>query len=201
MRSTKSRPYRMHRRAELVEGTRLRITEAAVRLHTTIGPSNTTISNVAEEAGVTRLTVYRHFPDLEDLFVACRSHWMATHRPPDPAVWLAIDDLEVRARSALAALYGWYRENADDLFPINRDELSMPVGTRRARAQERRGLADALLAGHAGKDRPGRALRAIAGHLTGYWTWHSLEVDQGLAPDEAVDVAVRLLVAAATPVT
>ena len=192
----------MHRRAELVEGTRLRITEAAIRLHTTIGPANTTISNVAEEAGVTRLTVYRHFPDLEGLFVACRGHWMASHPPPDPAMWRAIDDLEARARSALGALYGWYRENTDDLFPINRDELSMPAGAQRARAQQARVLADALVAGHAEDDRRGRALRAVAGHLTGYWTWRSLEVSQGLAPGEAVDVAVLLFVSAAdTPAT
>ncbi len=199
MRSTKSRPYRMHRRAELVDQTRMRITEAAVRLHTTIGPSNTTISNVAEEAGVTRLTVYRHFPDLEQLFAACRGHWMALHPPPDPTAWLAIDDLEARARVAFVALYGWYRENADDLFPINRDELSMPAGDPARPSAERSGLADALVAGHADDGPRGRALRAVAGHLTGYWTWRSLEIDQGLAPDEALDLAVRLLVAAAAP--
>ena len=192
----------MHRRAELVEGTRLRITEAAIRLHTTIGPANTTISNVAEEAGVTRLTVYRHFADLDVLFDACRGHWLATHPPPDPAIWRAIDDLETRARSALGLLYGWYRENADDLLPINRDESSMPAGAQRARAQQALKLADALVAGHAGDDRGGRALRAVAGHLTSYWTWRSLEVDQGLAPREVVDVTVRLLMAAAeTPAT
>ena len=56
MRSTKSRPYRMNRRAEQVDETRERITEAAVRLHTTVGPANTSIAAVAEEAG-------RHPPD------------------------------------------------------------------------------------------------------------------------------------------
>jgi AcrR family transcriptional regulator len=187
----------MHRRAALVDQTRLRITGAAVRLHTTIGPANTTISGVAEEAGVTRLTVYRHFPNLEDLFDACRSHWIALHPRPDPAVWLAIRDLEARARMAFGVLYGWYRANADDLFPINRDELAIPAGTRRARAEESGRLADALVGSDGGQDRRGRALRAVAGHLSGYWTWRSLEVEQGLAPDAAVDVAVRLLVAAA----
>ena len=38
MRSTKSRPYGMRRRAEQVDETRERIIEAAVRLHTTVGP-------------------------------------------------------------------------------------------------------------------------------------------------------------------
>src|SRR6185295_8878842 len=98
VRSTKSRPYQMRRRAELVDETRERIVEAAVRLHTTVGPAHTSISTVADAAGVTRLTVYRHFPDLEHLFVACTSHWLAAHPPPDPAAWGAIADLTERAR-------------------------------------------------------------------------------------------------------
>jgi hypothetical protein len=103
---------------------------------------------------------------------------------------------------AFRELYGWYRENADDLFPINRDELAMPVGTRQARARESGRFADALIAGHGGQDRRGRTLRAVAGHLTGYWTWRSLELDQGLSPGAAVDVACQLLIAAAaTPAT
>ena len=83
MRSTKSRPYRMTRRAALVDETRQRITEATARLHTTVGPANTSVASIAEEAGVTRLTVYRHFPDLEVLFQACRAHWRAENPPPD----------------------------------------------------------------------------------------------------------------------
>src|SRR5665811_1687119 len=83
MRSIKSRPYRMKRRAEQVDETRQRITEAAVRLHTTVGPAHSSIAAVAEEAGVTRLTVYRHFADLDALFAACRAHWSAQNPRPD----------------------------------------------------------------------------------------------------------------------
>jgi AcrR family transcriptional regulator len=32
-------------------------------LHESVGPRATTVSAIAEGAGVTRLTVYRHFPD------------------------------------------------------------------------------------------------------------------------------------------
>ena len=49
----------MRKRADDIAETRQRIVEAAVRLHGTIGPAATTISGLAEEAGVTRLTVYR----------------------------------------------------------------------------------------------------------------------------------------------
>ena len=196
VRSTKSRPYQMRRRAELVDQTRLRITEAAVRLHTTVGPSSTSVSTIAEEAGVTRLTVYRHFPDLEHLFDACRGHWNALHPPPNPAAWLAIPDLEDRARLGLGELYGWYGENADDLFPINRDARTMPQATQQARAQESAAIADALVDGHTAVGTEGRRLRAVAGHLVSYWTWRSLVVEQGLGKDEAVEVAVQFLSAA-----
>lgn len=201
MRSTKSRPYRMRRRAELVDETRRRITEAAVRLHTTVGPANTTISTVAEEAGVTRLTVYRHFPDLEHLFAACRSHWFGLHPPPSPSAWAAIPRLEDRARTGLGELYGWFLENADDLFPITRDAMTMPEPVRHARARESAAIAAALLGGDIVEGPAGRTLRAAAGHLARYWTWRSLVVDQGLPNDEAVELAVRLLLDAASGAT
>jgi len=188
-----SRPYRMLRRAKLVDQTRERITEAAVRLHTTIGPANTSISNVAEEAGVTRLTVYRHFPDMEHLFDACRSHWIGLHPPPNPTAWLTVPDLEARARLGLGELYAWYGENADDLFPINRDALAMPHETQLARAEESAALAAALVHGHVPGGRAGMVLRAVAGHVTSYWTWRSLVAEQGLRAHEAVELAVRLL--------
>ena len=45
----------MGRRAERVDETRERITEAAVRLHTTVGLSRASIAAIAEAAGVTSL--------------------------------------------------------------------------------------------------------------------------------------------------
>ena len=126
---------------------------------------------MADEAGVTRLTIYRHFADLDELFVACRGDWMEHHRPPDIATWPTIPDLAERARRALGELYGWYSANRDDLFPINRDEASMPVGTQEARQAESAAIAGALIAGHIRPGASGRLLRAVAGHLVGYWTW------------------------------
>jgi AcrR family transcriptional regulator len=201
MRSTKSRPYRMRRRAEQVDQTRLRITEAAVRLHTTVGPAHTSIASVAGEAGVTRLTVYRHFADLDALFAACRAHWSARNPRPDARAWLAAPDLEERARRAFGELYPWYRDHADELYPINRDAAAMPLSARQATEAGNRKLADALVAGHAGPDADpdpdGRLLRAVARHLVDFLTWRSLVLQQGLDDREAVDIAVRLLTAVA----
>ena len=68
------RPYRMGRRREQLDATRRRIAEAAFELHATVGPAQTSVSAVAERAGVQRHTVYHHFPDLGSLFRACTEH-------------------------------------------------------------------------------------------------------------------------------
>src|SRR5215213_9482442 len=95
------RPYRKRRRAQLEAETRLRITDAAIELHGSVGPARTTISAVADRAGVQRATVYRHFPDEEALFDACSSHWMAQHPLPNVEAWKAITDPDERLRLAL----------------------------------------------------------------------------------------------------
>jgi len=191
----------MRRRADKVDETRERITAATVRLHTTVGPANTSIAAVAEVAGVTRLTVYRHFADLDQLFVACRAHWVAHNPAPDAAAWLTIADLEARARRAFGELYGWYRDHADELYPIYRDAEAMPLSAQQATAAGNRALADALVEGHLKTEpaRDGQLLRAVAGHLIGFWTWRSLAVEQGLDDRTAVAAAVRLLLAIADP--
>jgi len=189
----------MKRRAEQVDETRLRITEAAVRLHTTVGPANTSIWSVAEEAGVTRVTVYRHFETMDDLFVACTAHWRASHPAPDAMAWLSIADPADRARVAFGELYGWYRANADDLYPINRDRAAMPASAQRAADERTAFLADAILGGAAPEDTAGRRLRAVTRHLVEFSTWHALAVREELAPGEDVDVSVRVFLAMAEP--
>jgi AcrR family transcriptional regulator len=189
----------MRRRAELVEGTRFRIIEAAVRLHTTVGPANTSISTVAEEAGVTRLTVYRHFADQDELFDACRRHFYEANPTPDTEAWRSISGLEERAGRAFSDIYGWYRDHGAELFPIYRDIASMPRSTQEQVRTDARARADALVDGLTVPDESRRTLRAVAGHLLGLMTWRSLVLEQGLGDDEAVEVAVRLLCAAAAP--
>src|SRR5919106_5043085 len=103
-----TRPYRKRRRAESEAATRQRITEAAMELHGTVGPARTTISAVAERAGVQRATVYRHFPSETELFEACSGHWYSLNPMPDPSRWAEIADSEERLRAALGDLYEWY---------------------------------------------------------------------------------------------
>src|SRR3954467_7507548 len=105
--STKRR-YEKRARAASEEATRLRIIEAAIGLHGTIGPARTTISAIAEQAGVRRATVYRHFPDERALFLGCSGTWTERNPVPDPATWASIPDPAERLQAALDMLYAWY---------------------------------------------------------------------------------------------
>ncbi len=80
-----TRKYELKRRAERKAETRRRIVEATVALHTSDGPARTTISAIADRAGVERHTVYAHFPDERALFDACSAHWASLHPFPDSA--------------------------------------------------------------------------------------------------------------------
>jgi AcrR family transcriptional regulator len=186
----------MRKRAENVNETRQRITEAAMRLHTSLGPANTSISAVADEAGVTRLTVYRHFPDEEHLFAACTAHWAGLHPAPDPEQWRDIADREERARGLLPALYGWYRDNHEDLALFDRDFEALPASVQQGTLAETAHAAGVLAAGPEPLTETGRLVRAVAAHIVSFPAWHSLAMDQGLEDDHVIELAVRFLAAA-----
>jgi len=121
------RKYELKRRAEKLDETRRRITEATVELHRTVGPAATQISEVARRAGVQRVTVYNHFPDDASLLAACSAHWRALHPAPDLGTWTAIDDAGERLRTALCELYGWYRETEPMTANVLRDAAVIPA--------------------------------------------------------------------------
>lgn len=185
----------MRRRADLVDATRARITAAAMRLHTSVGPSGASIAAIAAEAGVTRLTVYHHFANQDEIFGACMAHWAAIHPRPDVAAWQTVAGLEARARHGLRELYAWYVDTGEDLYPIHRDIALVPPGARQAIEATEHRTAAALLDDTAFAPERRRRLLAVAGHVVDLETWRSLVVKQGLAWDEAAEVAVALLVA------
>lgn len=183
----------MVRRAERVDDTHRRIVEATVRLHTTVGPARTSIAAIADEAGVTRLTVYRHFPTLEDVFTACAAHWIAAHPMPDPSRWVSLPTLGERATVALEDLYGWYRSCDQELFPVQRDLDVLPAHVRDGQAGALEWRAGAIL----GDEAAARRVTALARHLVEYWTWRSLVLDAGLTDADGADLGALLLERAA----
>ncbi|HVM17325.1 MAG TPA: helix-turn-helix domain-containing protein [Gaiellaceae bacterium] len=183
------RKYELRRRAERVAETRRRIVAAAVDLHTTLGPARTTVSAVAERAGVQRHTVYAHFPHERDLFRACSAHWAERHPFPDPARWLVVEDPLARLRRALGDVYAWYAEVEDDLALFARDAHALPPEVAERTEAEQRELADLLA-----RRLPRRkAVRAAVGHALAFETWRSLVRTEGLSRAQAIELMVRLV--------
>jgi AcrR family transcriptional regulator len=171
--STQKRRYELKARAEAHQATHARIAAAAAALHEEVGVAQTTVADIARRAGVQRLTVYNHFPDLDALLPACTAHWMAEHPQPDLDAAFALADPVERLRTVLTALYGWYRETA----PVQQQMFGERATVPELDAWMSRS-ADAALAELAGRltpgfDRPGApALVALA---LDFWTWQRLD--------------------------
>lgn len=180
--SQMARKYELGQRAERMAETRRRIVEAAVDLHTTVGPARTSLAAVAEHAGVQRHTLYAHFPSRRELFAACSAHWEARHPFPDTSGWTTLED-------ALPALYGWYERVEDDLA-LFRGDMAVDDDVRELQARDEAELARVRdrLAGRGGKLR-----RAVIGHALEFETWRSLRRRQGLSRRAAVQAMLALV--------
>ena len=185
--SSEKRKYEMRQRAEARDRTRLRITEATMELHGSVGPARTSVSAIAERAGVRRSTVYRHFPDEASLFAACSAHWRAANPPPDLGTWAAIADPGERLAVALGELYPYYRGTARMRENLERDEHA--IEPLQALLAGWRGYLDAavgvLARGRGARGAGRRRLRAAIAHALAFATWRSLAVEQGLDDAEA----------------
>jgi AcrR family transcriptional regulator len=115
------RSYRLGKRANTQRETRQRIVEAAVDLHSTLGPARTTVAQIAERAGVQRHTYYAHFPDERGLFLACSGLALERDPLPDVESWRSLPPGRERLRRALAELYGWFDRNAEQAACVLRD--------------------------------------------------------------------------------
>ena len=185
----------MKRRAERMEETRRRITEAAVELHQTVGPARTTVSAIAEKAGVQRHTYYAHFPELKDLYQACMGHYDERNPVPEPSSWADIADAEERLRVALSEVYAYYSGIEAMMSNVLRDAELDPI------LQEIMGsfdqywetvrdvIADAF---EASGERQEELLGAMALALD-FQTWRTLVRRQELSQDRAVELMVGMV--------
>jgi AcrR family transcriptional regulator len=197
--SDKKRPYRKKRRAELEAETRRRITESAVELHGSVGPAHTSMSAVADRAGVRRSTLYRHFPDEAALFEACSAHWNQANPPPDIGEWAAIEDPDERLRTALTEIYAFFRRTEPMMSNLIRDEATNKNVSRHF--SDFYGYLDSardLLMKGRNERGPTRArVRAAIGHALAFSTWRSLVREQHLGNSQAADLMRELVAAAA----
>lgn len=176
------RTYTQKRRAENKQDTRRRIVEAAVELHGTLGPKATTISAIAERAGVQRLTVYRHFPDDITLFEACTAHWLDDHPLPDPTSWANEKTGTKRTEKALMALYGYYRSTRDMWALGYRDAPDVPALTEPLDAVRAYldAVRDDLFQAFRPTTKRKAHVRSTLTHALKFQTWQSL-ADEGLS--------------------
>ena len=186
----KKRKYEMKKRAERQRETRRRIVEATVELHRTRGPANTTISEIAQRAGVNRLTVYNHFPDITDLLKACSRSWTERHPAPDPTPWAQIRDPQERLRTALRELYGFYSRTEPMRANVLRDAETMPALATLLEGSVvpyLETVRDLLAEGWEVSGDERRRLLATLKLAIDFHTWRTLERESGLSREEAVE--------------
>ncbi len=188
--STQSRKYEKKARAEGEERTRSKIAAAAAGLHAEVGPSATTVAEIARRAGVTRLTVYNHFPDNAALYPACSAHWLAEHPLPDFEKAFASDDPDQRVRELLATIYAeLYRGWGSMIANIQRDRGADPaLDEFMAQGTDLLldGLADRLVGGFELRGARRKRLRSLIRLALEYWTWRRLDAE-GLSDEEAAN--------------
>ncbi|MGE0026599.1 MAG: TetR/AcrR family transcriptional regulator [Thermoleophilia bacterium] len=188
-------------RARNVRRTRERIVEAAMGLHTSVGPARTSVSAIAERAGVQRHTVYAHFPDEASIFRACTGHWLSLNPLPDHGRWTAIAPFEARVAAAIDEVSAYWERTSGDLTPVFAD-----AGKVAAMDEARAfwdGLADAWVASAVGDHRlRGRRrarMEAALRHALAIDTWRTLTAPGGMTRPEAVRLMTGFVRDAAAP--
>lgn len=193
--STEKRAYELKERAKRQAQTRQRIVQATVALHEERGPAATTVAEIARRAGVSRLTVYNHFPTDGDLFAACQRQFFTDTPLPDLAPALALEDPYERVREVLAALYRSYRRQEPMTSKVLRDRQRLPaldalltqtLDTRQAE------LTDALGGGFPADRRARKRTRAVIALALDFWTWQRL-TRAGLSDNDAANLMAGLI--------
>jgi AcrR family transcriptional regulator len=188
------RKYELKKRAAEMAETHLRITEAAIELHGTVGPARTTLSAVAKRAGVERRTLYRHFPTEADLFAACSTHYFTANPFPDLDNWRAIRDPQQRLDQALNELYAYYERTEPMLSNALRDAELVDfardaVAPLHAYLDE---AADILTSGRRARGRRQQLLGGAVRHALAFSTWRSLSTN-GIRRAEAATLMSTLV--------
>jgi AcrR family transcriptional regulator len=191
--SPSGRKLQLRARALRQAQTRQRIVEAAVTLHQERGVLRTTITAIAERAGVERLTVYRHFPDEYTLHAACQQHFFAAHPPPELARWVEITDFAERVQAGLEQLYHYWQDTQDMFSSVLRDHEVDPDRAGAGVVAFMTRAVDALLTGHRGQGRHARLRTVATGHAVHFYTWRNLVHHQGLSNTEAATLMTRFI--------
>ena len=188
--NSRKRPYRLGNRAESRDRTRQKIVEAAIELHQAKGIAATSMNDIAERAGVGKVTVYRHFPDEAALVGACSGQYFQRHPFPDPEDWRAIADPHERLRRGLSETYAYHRETEPMIARVLPEARGLPVIA--PYDDHWRRCAEILAEGWPAKGTAKILLRAGLALALGFDTWRALVREQGLSDTRAVELMARL---------
>lgn len=143
--------------------------------------------------------VYRHFPDQHALLTACTGHYLTQHPPPNPATWMEIADPLRRVRTALGAVYAFYRQTQGMLARAKQETPVNPILAKLMTpfAAFSVKIRDNLPNGWSDDTPPSPVFVAAIGHALAFSTLRSLTNDQGLDDDQAILLMVSLILSAA----
>src|SRR5438045_5905067 len=136
------RRYQMATRERAVKETRQRIIDAPISLHAQRGVFATNWEEIAERAGVSTATVYRHFPSLGELVPACaRTAFEAGASLPTPAqaaaAFAGLTRPAPRIERLIRESCRCYELGAGWLAAARRGAKSVPALHRAVRLQDR----------------------------------------------------------------
>jgi len=186
-------------RARIVRATRRALAERGLA---------TTVDDVAETAGVSRRTVFRHFPSREHLFAVAIGEGIRSygeHIPPPPADGDGDDDLSGWLVDLMLATHNINARNGRIYWELSALEPDL-VGELAAVAAERRdarrrfasNVTGKLWRARGGRGKPPQWLTdAVAVHLSGFTT-QSLAGDFDRSPDDVARVSARIIEASLT---
>src|SRR6266545_1900111 len=119
------RRYRLDSRAEAAEQTRRRILDAIHALHAEQGIYATTMSHIAERAGVSVGTVYHHFPTYEDAVFACAKETAEMLPFPTAQIFADSSTMDARVRRLTREGFGFY-ERLPEYERVRSERWGMP---------------------------------------------------------------------------
>lgn len=193
--STQKRSYELKERARGQAQTRQRIVDATVALHKERGPAATTVADIARRAGVSRFTVYNHFPRDSELFAACQRQFFTENPRPDLAPALALEEPDERVYKVLSALYRSYRRQEPMTAKVLRDRKALPaLDTLLERTLDTRQaeLTGVLAGGFEATGPVRKRTRALVALALDFWTWHRLS-SEGLTDNDAAQLMAHLV--------
>lgn len=195
-----SRRYEKKKRKVQEAETRQRIVAATSELHEEVGPARTTVTAIAERAGVARPTVYQHFPDERELFGACAAHFSERHPPPDSGEWQKVKDPHERLRKALAETYEYYASTERMTANVVRDAALLPALGEVLEKDEGpyfEEVSRVLATGWGVRGQRRQRLMAVLGLALDFGTWQRLVSEGGLSAEQAAETMAGTVALAA----